>query len=127
MARTVAEWIGETDDTAIPDRVRLRVYDRLKQQCHRCGRKIRGGSERWTCEHLIAIINWRATDEKPHGNRESNLALTCSNCLPAKNREDVAEKSAIYDVRRKHLLTKRPSRTFQYPPGYNPWTRRIES
>lgn len=103
MARTVPEWIGDTDDTAVPDRVRVRVFDRKGGRCHRCTRKIMTG-ERWTCEHLIALINWSATDEKPHGNRESNLDVTCCNCLPEKNAEDQAEKSEVYQDRKRHIL-----------------------
>lgn len=103
MARSTAEWIGDDDDTAVPDRVRVRVFDRKKGRCHRCTRKILTG-ERWTCEHLIALINWRATAEQPHGNRESNLDVTCCNCLPAKNAEDVAEKSEVYQDRKRHVL-----------------------
>lgn len=110
--RSLPEWIGATADTEIPARVRLRVWDRCKGLCHKCGRKIRGAIERWICEHLIALINWRPTDEKPHGNRESNLGLTCCNCLPVKNAEDVAEKAEVYAIKSKHLGLKKASRPF---------------
>lgn len=107
--RSVAEWIGKTPDAAVPDRVRVRVFDRQQARCHSCRRKIRAG-EKWTCEHLIALINWRATKEQPHGNRESNLDITCDWCLPAKNAADVADKSKVYATRAKHLGLKKPSR-----------------
>jgi 5-methylcytosine-specific restriction protein A len=106
MSRAVAEWVGKNDDTAVPDRVRLRVFAKADECCTSCTRKIRAG-ETWTCEHVIALINWRKTDDTPHGNRESNLGVTCSNCLAPKNAADVAEKSQVYDMRRKSVLPKK--------------------
>src|SRR5262245_45572141 len=105
MPRSVAEWIGKTDDAPVPPRVRLRVFERENGKCHACRRKIRPG-EKWTCEHVIALEN--------HGpNRESNLALTCSNCLPNKNAADAAEKSKTYAVRSKHTGAVNKGRGFQ--------------
>jgi 5-methylcytosine-specific restriction enzyme A len=95
MTRSVPEWIGKTDDTPVPDRVRLRVWERFEGKCHKCQRKIAAG-ESWTCEHLTAIIN-----KGP--NRESNLNITCDWCLPGKNAEDVAEKSVIARKRKKDI------------------------
>lgn len=100
MARSVDEWVGNTDDSPVPPRVRDRVFTAKHGLCHKCTREIavhRG--ESFTCEHLTALINWRATEEEPHGNRESNLGLTCKNCLPLKNAEDAAEKSMVYQKR----------------------------
>lgn len=103
MSRAVEEWIGKDDDTAIPARVRLRVFTKADGRCTAgCRRKIRPG-ETWTLEHVIALINWRKTDDQPHGNRESNLGVTCCNCLPAKNAADVSEKKIINRKRAKHL------------------------
>lgn len=93
--RSVNEWIGRDDDEAPPPRVRVRVFDRKGGRCHRCTRKILTG-EPWTLEHVIAVIN-------KGQNRESNLDVTCSWCLPEKNAEDVAEKSDVYHKRAKHL------------------------
>ena len=109
MARAVDEWIGKTDDTPAPPRVRLRVFDAKGGRCHRCSRKIAAGDS-WTLEHLKAIINGGA-------NRESNLDVTCDWCLPVKNAEDVAEKSKVYQTRAKHILPAKrkhrwPSRKF---------------
>lgn len=101
MSRSVAEWIGASDDSVPPPRVRLRVWDRFKGLCHSCTRKILLG-ERWTLEHIVAIINGGE-------NRENNLGLTCSNCLPGKNAADVAEKSARAETRKAHILPKKLS------------------
>lgn len=102
MSRTVAEWIGKTDDTSAPPRVRLRVFERCEGKCHRCGRKIRPG-DGWTLEHLIALINGGE-------NREGNFGLTCDWCLPIKNAADVAEKSAVYRKRAKDIGALRKER-----------------
>lgn len=129
MSRAVAEWIGKTDDTAIPPRVRMRVFTSKVGKCHRCSRKI-GAGEAWTCEHLIAIINGGA-------NRESNLDVTCCFCLPVKNAEDVAEKSRVYRKAAKNvgidLRSSRKriqSRGFDKSPGQHsasrPLTRKSE-
>lgn len=102
MSRSVSEWIGRTPDSPVPPRVRLRVYERERGHCHACRRFIRAG-EKWTCEHRIALINGGA-------NAESNLCLTCCNCLPEKNATDVAEKSIVAKKRKAHLGIKRTSR-----------------
>lgn len=99
MARTTQEWIGKTDDTPVPPRVRLRVFLRKEGRCHKCRRKI-DPQDKWTCEHLIALIN-------DGENRESNLDLTCSWCLPQKNAEDVKEKARTARKKMFHLGIKR--------------------
>lgn len=95
MARSLALWIGATDDTPAPPRVRLRVWDRCEGRCHRCTRKIPTG-DAWVLEHLKAVINGGR-------NAEDNLGLSCSWCVPAKNAEDVADKSEVATIRKKHL------------------------
>ena len=100
MSRSTAEWIGASDDTAVPPRVRLRVFQAKDGRCHKCRRKIAAG-ERWTCEHMVALINGGA-------NRESNLDVTCDWCLPAKNAADVAEKSRTYRKRKANLGVRKP-------------------
>lgn len=102
MSRTVALWIGKTDDTPAPPRVRLRVWDRYEGRCHRCARKIPTG-DAWILEHLIALINGGR-------NAEDNLCLTCSWCKPLKDAEDVAEKAKTNAVRAAHILPRQPSR-----------------
>lgn len=118
MARSVALWVGRSDDTNAPPRVRLRVWDRCEGRCGQCGRKIRPG-EGWTLEHLIALINGGK-------NAEDNLGVTCDWCLPAKNAADVAVKAKTAAVRAKHLGIRPPSqlrsapfpkRTTKYSPA----------
>jgi 5-methylcytosine-specific restriction protein A len=103
VTRAVPEWIGKTDDTPAPPRVRLRVWDRCEGKCHRCARKIPTG-DAWILEHLIALINGGE-------NRERNLCLTCSWCKPIKDAEDVAVKAETYRVRSKHILPSEQKRS----------------
>ena len=102
MPRALPEWIGKTADTPAPQRVRVRVFERCYGRCGQCQRKIVTG-ERWTLEHIKALINGGE-------NRESNLGVTCDWCLPGKNAADVAEKSASYRKRSAHIGAKAPSR-----------------
>lgn len=120
MSRSVDLWIGKTDDTPTPPRVRLRVFTTCGGRCHRCNRLIRP-ADKWTLEHRIALILGGR-------NAEENLCLTCNWCLPIKNGEDQAAKSKLANIEKRHLGIKTKSgRGFQKaPPGYNHWTRRIE-
>jgi 5-methylcytosine-specific restriction protein A len=97
MRRSLAEWIGRTDDTPVPPRVRLRVLERFGRRCDPglgCGRPLRPG-DAWTCDHIEAIINGGA-------NRESNLHPLCEWCEPLKTEADVHEKSRSYRRRLRH-------------------------
>jgi 5-methylcytosine-specific restriction protein A len=66
MSRSVPEWIGKTDDTPPPPRVRLRVFEAHNGKCHLTGRKI-GPADQWDVDHVLALANGGE-------NRESNLA-----------------------------------------------------
>ncbi|MET0438275.1 MAG: HNH endonuclease [Devosia sp.] len=95
MARSVDAWQGKTDDTPVPPRVRLRVWDREAGKCHRCRRDIPVG-DAWIIEHRHALVLGGP-------NAEPNLCLTCSWCKPLKDAEDQAAKSETARVRSKHL------------------------
>ena len=100
-ARLLPEWIGKTPDSLVPPRVRLRVFDRCDGRCGCCNRKIMAG-EAWDLEHTIAIINGGE-------HRESNMRPWLSEHHKEKTRTDVAEKSAIYGKRLKHVGIKKRS------------------
>lgn len=100
MARSTKEWIGKSDDSAVPDRVRLRVLDRYNKTCAGCGMPLIG--QPWTCDHIVALIN-------AGENRERNLQpLGDKCCNKKKNADDVAQKSATYQTRRAHYLKRKP-------------------
>lgn len=101
MTRSVPEWIGKTDDTPVPPRVRLRVLERDQGCCRGpCERKLRPGDAHQT-DHIVALVNGGE-------NRERNLQTLCDWCHKEKTGDDVAEKSAVYDKRVKHLGIRKP-------------------
>ena len=95
MSRAVDEWIGKTDDAAIPPRVRLRIFEAHGGICHLTGRKIRPGDD-WDCDHIIALCNGGE-------HRETNLAPAIREDHRAKTAEDVAQRAKDDRVRKKHL------------------------
>ncbi|MEU7656820.1 HNH endonuclease signature motif containing protein [Micromonospora taraxaci] len=99
MSRSVPEWIGKTDDAAIPPRVRLRVFDAHNGICHISGRRIQAG-EPWDIDHVIALINGGE-------HRESNMAPALRDKHRAKTVEDVAIKSRDNRKRAKSLGIKK--------------------
>lgn len=102
MTRTVEEWIGKTDDTAVPPHVRVRVFERFGGVCGICTTKIR--AKRWVCDHKKAIVNGGE-------NRERNLWPIHEVCdRTVKTPADVAEKKINNRVRMKHLGVKRKAR-----------------
>lgn len=93
--RSLPEWIGATPDTAIPPRVRLRVFEAHGGVCYLSGRKIRAG-ERWDCDHVIALTNGGE-------NRERNLAPALVGAHREKTKADVATKKKTARIRKKFL------------------------
>lgn len=100
MARQVNEWIGKSDDTRAPPRVRQRIYDRDSGVCHLCKLQIKTG-ETWQADHVVALINGGK-------NAESNLAPAHSHCHLGKTALDVKEKAKVAKVRAKHTGVTRP-------------------
>ncbi|WP_245329133.1 HNH endonuclease [Bradyrhizobium centrolobii] len=100
MSRSVDEWIGKTDDDAIPARVRLRVFARHGGICHLSGRRIKAGDV-WDLDHVVALTNGGE-------HRESNLAPALRSKHREKTARDVAEKAKNDRVRKRHLGIKKP-------------------
>lgn len=102
MARETAEWIGKTDNDAIPPRVRLRVFERHQGICHLTGRRIRPGDE-WDIDHIVALINGGE-------HREANMAPALRSEHRIKTASDVKQKAKNDRVRKIHLGIRKPSR-----------------
>lgn len=99
--REVPEWIGKTDDAAVPARVQVRVFQKFGGICPKCNRKL-SQINSWQCDHIIALVNGGQ-------NRESNLQPLCTSpCHSQKTKADVAEKAVTARVRAKHLGIKKP-------------------
>ncbi|CAB4145937.1 HNHc domain containing protein [uncultured Caudovirales phage] len=105
MARKVPEWIGKTDDAPVPDRVRLRIFEREGGICHISKRKIQPG-EKWDLDHKVALIN-----EGQH--RESNLFPALRDKHREKTAEDVAEKAVVAHTRKRHVGITKPAGTIK--------------
>lgn len=103
MARPRKEWVGKTDATAAPGRVRLRNFDDHNGICHLCKLPIKPG-ETWETDHVKALINGGE-------NRETNLAPVHKHCHSVKTGDDVAEKAKVADKRKKHLGIASPKQT----------------
>lgn len=102
--RAVDEWIGATADTKIPERVKLRIWEREGGRCYLTGQKIRPG-DKYEFEHVIALALWTG---EGHGNRESNLRLALKDAHKAKTRADRAEQAKSDRIRKRHLGISRP-------------------
>lgn len=99
--RALPEWIGRTDDTPPPPRVKVRLFDRAGKCCESCGRPIIG-KLRAQFDHKTALINGGE-------NRESNFQVLCHECHGEKTKQDVAIKSRVYRSKAKRVA-RSPSR-----------------
>lgn len=93
MSRERDEWIGKTDDTAVPPRVKDRILRDADDCCVRCTRKM-GGKLRPEFDHITPLILGGP-------NRQSNLQVLCNECHGAKTKLDVKLKSKVARVRQK--------------------------
>lgn len=109
MSRDVPEWIGATDSTPVPPRVRVRVFERDGGRCQcGCNTIIRPGM-RWETDHRVATINGGE-------NREFNLTTLLLDHHKKKTKQDVATKSKTAAMKAKHLGIKKRS-------GFRGWRR----
>lgn len=100
--RAVDEWVAAHPDQAIPQRVKLRIWERCGGRCHLTGRKILPG-DAYDFEHRIALCNGGS-------HREFNIVLALRDKHREKTAEDVAIKSKIARIRARHLGLTTPSR-----------------
>ena len=97
MTRPVKEWIGATDATPVPARVKLRIIDRQEGRCAcGCGVKLGMAGEKIEFDHRLALI-------LKGENRESNIDALRAPCHAAKTGQDVAQKSTEARKRKKDL------------------------
>lgn len=112
--RETPEWIGRTPDSAVPDHVRQRIYDRAGGICHISGRHIRFG-EPWDLEHVVAIRDWTG---EGHGNRESNLRPALRDKHRRKTADENTERAAVNRKRSRALGIKTKK-----PGGFRGWRK----
>ena len=117
MARSVEEWIGKTDDTAIPPRVRIRIFEKTNGHCAECGRVLRPGH--WECDHIVALINGGE-------HRERNLQPLCDvPCHSKKTKQDSREKSVVFRKKAKNLGLKTRKGTPMPGSRASGWKRKM--
>ncbi|NLS19854.1 HNH endonuclease [Rhizobium sp. P40RR-XXII] len=96
MTRSIPEWIAKHDDQKVPDRVRLRIFDRENGICHLTGRKIDPVRDAWDLDHRVSLILGGE-------HRETNLFPALKEPHRKKTAAEVAVKSKIARTRKKHL------------------------
>lgn len=118
MSRAVPTWIGRSDETPAPARVKARIVDRQNGICAcGCGVKLGMAGEPIEFDHEVALINGGE-------NRECNLRALRRTCHGVKTKQDVATKSTVARKRKKHLGLTKPKSTL---PGSkaSKWKQKI--
>lgn len=105
MTRELKEWIGKTDDSAIPPRVKDRIYERCAKRCQECNCPL-DAVVKPQFDHIVALINGG-----PHA--EFNLQTLCKPCHGLKTAADVGEKSKVYQRRASNLGFAAPKHKWQ--------------
>lgn len=100
--RSLPEWIGATPDARIPDRVKLRIWEREDGRCWITGHKIRPGDD-FDFDHKVALCNGGT-------HSESNLAPALRDAHRKKTAADVAERAKTDRIKRRHLGIRPKSR-----------------
>lgn len=98
--REVEEWVGKTDDEAIPTRVFLRVWSRSNGRCAICGRRIQVGEKKDT-DHIKSL-------GLGGQHRESNLQVVHRACHRGKSADEVRRMRKADRVAAKHLGLRKP-------------------
>lgn len=105
FGRAVEEWVGATPDAAIPDRVKLRVWNRHGGRCAITGRKLRANEAEYDHIQALALGGRHA---------ESNLRLVGSEAHRAKTADDRGQIAKADRIARKHAgLWPEPKRKLQ--------------
>lgn len=102
MTRATPEWIGKTDETPAPPRVKARIVLAQEGICAcGCGVKLGAAAEPIEFDHEVALINGGE-------NREGNIRALRRPCHAVKTRADVAEKAKVARVKSKALGFRKP-------------------
>lgn len=116
MARKTEEWIGKSDDTFPPPRVKLRLITKWDGRCADCGCKL-GPASPAQFDHITPL---RDGGE----NREGNLQPLCRPCHARKTGSEAHQRAKTDRLKAKHHgITKR-----SFMPGSraSKWKRRMD-
>ncbi len=106
--RGVPEWIGKHDDQKVPDRVRMRIFDRESGICHLTGEKIDPVRDEWDVDHKVALILGGE-------HRETNLFPAKREPHRRKTAVEMQVKAKIARTRKKHLGIDKPKSSLSHP------------
>lgn len=106
--RSLPEWIGKHPDQKVPDRVRMRIFDREEGKCHLTGRTIDPVRDEWDLDHKVALILGGE-------HREGNLFPALREHHRRKTAVEMQVKSKIAKVRKKHLGITKPKGGLSHP------------
>ena len=104
--RSVPEWIGRTDDTDPPPRVKLRVFEKHGGCCDGCKRKLFPG-DLVEFDHIVPLADGGE-------NRESNLQPMCPGCHQPKTAKEARQRAEGRRKRAKHHGFKRKTQKIPY-------------
>lgn len=111
--------VSTTPRRAMSPMRKLRVFEAARGLCHLCQTRIQVG-EKWDVEHVRPLALGGADDD-------ANMAPAHAKCHAVKTAGDVTAIARAKRRKAKMLGIKKPSTFPKPPPGYNPWTRRIET
>ena len=118
MTRPANEWIGKTDTTPAPQRVKARIIMAQDGICAcGCGVKLGAAGEVIEFDHAQALILGGE-------NRDINLRALRRPCHRVKTSQDVAQKSVKARKRAKHLGLHKPKSTLPGSKG-SKWKRKV--
>jgi 5-methylcytosine-specific restriction enzyme A len=104
MARSLEEWIGKTDDSPVPPRVRLRIFQAYGGKCYKTGVRLVAGN--WAIDHIKALILGGK-------NCESNMAPIWIEAHKEKTKAEMKIKAKVDRIARKHIGIK--ARKYVWP------------
>lgn len=104
--RAVSEWVAAHDDQKIPDRVKLRIWQREGGRCYLSGKIIRPG-DKYEFEHVIALANGGE-------HRESNIRLALKAPHKIKSAQDRRQQAKSDRIRKRHLGIKKSGKKIPY-------------
>ncbi|WP_105430176.1 HNH endonuclease [Neorhizobium sp. T6_25] len=111
MSRSTEEWVAKHHDQKVPDRVKVRVFEREGGICHLNGAKIDPVRDEWDLDHKMALILGGQ-------HRESNLFPALREPHRKKTAVEMGVKSKIARVKKKHMgLGKSDGRGFSQRLG----------
>lgn len=120
----MVEYVGMGDRKKMTKARATRIFLDKKGICFMCRIQIRAHVDKWFIEHPEAVNLGGSDDDK-------DLWPAHYRCKPGKDKEDagkIADRNSAITKNFTGKTSKPKSRGFQKPPpGYNYWTRRVET